>query len=241
MGWLKVWAGGLFAMIFVSAGCGSSTSPRPQWTVFVAAGWNDLPTTTDQVGYSVSIQLESYGPTTSSCPAWSGAMQLQVNGQETATTVDDTGCLVKATLGPALKVDPISIDLLDGAVVVAHGEFDDLAPGTKATLVMPADGTFHAGDDILVVPPPELPTGFSGLAVFYPLDPNTWSPTGKGVAPQRLADGLHVTAPALAGRAALTFDGRPFGPMVAISCTGFALCNASANSTVGPVLLVGAP
>jgi hypothetical protein len=209
--------------------------------LFASAHWIDLPATTDQVGYSVFIQLGAYGPTTSACPSWPAAMQFQVDGQEMPLTLDSS-CSAMITIGPTFQVDPLTIDLLDGATVVAHAEFDDLTPGTKATLVTPADGTFHPGDDILVVPPPELPTGTTDLAVFYPLDPNTWSPMGTAVTPQRLADGVHVTAPALVGRAALAFDGRPFAQTTdPASCTGFALCSASSSYELGPVLLVGAP
>jgi hypothetical protein len=170
------------------------------------------------------------------------ATHLQVNGQEASFTLDVDGCFnAKVTLDPTLQVGPVTVDLLEGSSVVAHAEVDDIAPGTNATLVSPADGTFHGGDEIVVLPPPTLPSGYVPTAIFYPLDGDTWSPMGTVETAERLGDGVHVTAPALSGQQALMFTAEFSTPTPMVSCTGFALCSAIASNVLGPVLLVGAP
>ena len=61
------------------------------------------------------------------------------------------------TLGPFPQIGAVTVDAKDGEQLLAHQEFDGLAPGGGAMLAVPADGQVHAGDEIVVVPTSGLP------------------------------------------------------------------------------------
>ena len=65
---------------------------------------------------------------------------------------------------------PVTVRYEEDGRQIGEGVFSDLAPGTAATLTAPASGEARAGEQIVILPPPELPTSYAGYAVFFPLD-----------------------------------------------------------------------
>jgi len=238
----------LLTWVSALAGCGGDEARRPLLSVGVGASWSASPATPQDLGYVVTVLfLEVPPPGTSSCSPVPDSTRLSVNGQQLVTVLDDTGCVnTPVALGPSWQVGRITVEVNEGDQVVSHGEFENLAPGGGATLAMPADGVVQSGDEIVVVPTPELPTGMlaQSFARFYPLDDaGAWRPSGvlsPGEA-TRLADGIHVRVPAFVGRTAVVFAGMPYVPDPTFSCTGFAVCTAIADNTLGPVFVTGVP
>jgi hypothetical protein len=143
-------------------------------------------------------------------------------------------------LGPFVQDQTVTVNVEEGGRIVGEAVFDGLTPGTAATLTSPADGQLHAGDDIVVRPVPELPAD-SPEAVFYLLDAPVWKPWGISVEPERLMDGVHVTAPAFTGRAVLVVLFAGISSFSTTSCQGFAICKRWADSTLGPFFVTGVP
>jgi hypothetical protein len=178
------------------------------------------------------------------CPKLPSTLRLQVNDTDVTPAYDaDTGCLsTSVILGPAPKFGTVTVDAQDGDGLRAHAQFDGLTPGGDAALAAPVDGIVHAGDDVVVVPPPALSTSGPTAGYVYPLDDTSVSsqllPAGP---PDRRADGLHMTMPAFSGRAAVTFTGMPFVTLPTYSCPGFDACIANSDTTLGPVFVTEAP
>lgn len=197
------------------------------------------------VGYELAVVIEQVATNwRPKCPAVPSDLVLLVNGQAVPPAFDaTTGCLnTSATLGLYPQIGTVTIEAKQGDEVLAHADFESLTPGSGATLAAPADGQVKAGDEIVVVPTPELPTGQATLADFYPLDDTTVS--AKVFAPQpptREADGIHVLVPAFSGRAAVTCGGMPYVPQLTYSCPGFDVCTADADTTLGPVFVTEGP
>ena len=243
--------GAIVALAFAWAcglcGCGGDNTSRPLLSVGAAATWSWTASTPADVGYTALVLFLEVVPLgATGCSALPASARLFVNGQDFAPAVDDTGCVkTPITIGPSPTVGTVTVEVHDGTEVVSHGEFDNLAPGGGATLAVPADGMVHAGDEIVVVPPAGLPTGMlaNTFGVFYPLeDAATWTPTGLPVTgATRLADGVHVKVPAFVGRAAVVFHGMPYVPDATFSCSGFAVCTAMPDNTLGPVFVTEAP
>ena len=196
-------------------------------------------------GYQLAVVIEqvesSIRPT---CPTLPTTLRLLINGQEVPPVFDPTtGCLsTDATLPLTPQIGMVTVDVQDGDRLLAHAEFDGLTPGAGATLAVPADGQVQAGDDIVVIPPPTLPTGQATFADFYPLDDTTVAAQlYPSQSPERLADGLHVPVPAFSGRAAVTFFGMPYVTEPSYSCPGFDFCTADADNTLGPVFVTEGP
>jgi hypothetical protein len=142
--------------------------------------------------------------------------------------------------------DAVTISYASEAQLIATAAFTGLAPGLKAALAVPADGQVRAGDEVIVVPPPELPTSGPVSARFYPLDAaqaSSW--VADGVRPAqpatRLPDGIHVQVPPLTGRVALVVDGTGLFLGADVVCDGFGACAGSAANVVGPVTLTVQP
>jgi hypothetical protein len=238
---------GLVALMLWLGGCGADPPARPALSVGVSARWNWSPATSQGFGYTIAVLLLQLPPPgASACVTLPASMRLSVNDQQVDAAFDDSGCLdTPVVLGPVLQVGPITVDVEENGRSVSHGEFENLAPGAGATLTVPADGLVRAGDEIVVAPPPELPTGELDLSFgfFYPLEEDVWFSTGV-LSPEqttRLADGIHAKVPAFTGRAAVVFRGKPYVPDPKFSCSGFAVCTATADNTLGPVFVSGEP
>ncbi len=197
------------------------------------------------VGYQllvVFVQVSTFWRP--NCPTLPSTLHLLVNDQEVPPTVDSsTGCLdASVTFGLTPQIGTVTVDAKDGDRLLGHAEFQGLTPGAGATLAVPADGQVRAGDEIVVVPTPELPTGGEILADFHPLDDTT---VGADLYPPqpfgRLADGIHLLVPTFSGRAAVTILGMPYVPQPSYSCPGFDICTADADNTLGPVFVTEGP
>ena len=197
------------------------------------------------VGYQLAVVIEQavrLGAT--GCPKLPADLRLLVNGTEVPAAFDpSSGCLLTTvTSGFSPQVGTVTVEAMDGDRALGHAEFSGLAPGGAATLAVPADGAVHAGDEVVVVPPPDLSTAYAGPAYVYPLDDTT---VGSKLIPSQLADreadGIHLVVPAFSGRAAIAFWGMPYVPQPTYSCPGFDFCTADADKTVGPVFVTESP
>lgn len=226
------------------AGCGDGATDL-QLSVGAGATYGVTNGTTPrQAGYTVAVLIaQATNNARPKCPALPSDLRLRVGDQEFAPVTDpSTGCLnTPIPLGPTPQVGTVIVDVLAGAAVLAHAEFNGLAPGGGATLAVPADGQVHAGDEIVVIPPPELSAGADAPETFYALDDPTGGRLFSPKPVTREADGMHVWAPAFTGRAALTFFAQPYVPQASYSCSGFDFCVADADHTLGPVFLTEVP
>jgi hypothetical protein len=237
------WRLGALSLWGALAGCGGNGPSQPSLEVGAAARWTDMTATSPAFGYDMVVLLSQRTSPDNTCPKLPASTTLIVNGGEIAPVFDSgSGCLdTPIDLGLSPGGGTITVDVREDGDVVAHAEFDALTPGAGATLASPADGMVHPGDDIVIVPPADLPTAMllGSDATFYIVD------AGRSVrlpnAAQRLADGVHVKALSFTGRAAVTVQGMPYIPEPRFSCSGFAACVANADGTLGPVYLTGVP
>jgi hypothetical protein len=233
------------ATVLLLAGCGGDGAGDPGLSVGAAAQFQSQAGPPRAVGYQLAVVIEQVESSTRpTCPTLPATLHLLIDDQEVPPVFDPTtGCLnTDATFDLTPQIGTVTVDAKDGDRLLAHAEFDGLTPGAGATLAVPADGQVQAGDDIVVVPPPALPTGEQTPVTFYPLDDTTVA--AQLYPPQldeRLADGIHVLVPAFSGRAAVTFLGMPYVPQPSYACPGFDFCTANADSTLGPVFVTEGP
>jgi hypothetical protein len=242
--WRRIGAA-VIATLACLAGCDGDGRSELGLSVGAAAQFQAQEGPPRAVGYQLAVVIEQVTPFgATGCPHLPADLHLLVDGTEAPAAYDPaSGCLlttVASELTP--QVGTVTVDAMDGDRALGHAEFSGLAPGGAATLAVPADGAVHAGDEVVVVPPPDLSTPYEGSAYVYALDDTTvsWSQFPTQLA-DREADGIHLVAPAFSGRAALAFSGMPYGPQPTYSCTGFAICTANADNTVGPVFVTESP
>ena len=232
------------ASVFVSvSGCGGDPTDLAL-SVGVAAQFQAPAGPPRAVGYQIAVVIEQVAGGPNGCPKLPANLHLLVDGTEVPATLDpSSGCLQTSWTSPlSPQVGTVTVDALVGGGSIGHAEFSGLAPGAAATLAVPADGVVQAGDEVVVVPPPDLATAYAGSADVYALDDTT---VGWSTLPNRLADrqpdGIHVVVPAFSGRGAITFTGMPYVPLPSYSCPGFDFCTADADNTVGPVFVTESP
>jgi hypothetical protein len=229
------------------AGCGEDPA-TPRMFVSLYADWNDSPANAQAFGYTLTATL-SQKSDAGLCAAPPAPVRFTIDDEEVARPDPDpvSGCIdFSVGFGPTLEARPtVTVRYeLDGRLI-ATATFHRMMPGLDAMLAVPADGQVRAGDEVVVVPPPELPTS-SPYARFYALDEaqaSSW--VSEGVFPAerelRLLDGIHVKVPPLAGRVALVFDGLASFLEADVTCDGFAACSGEPAAIVGPVYLTVQP
>jgi hypothetical protein len=238
-------AGALIPVLACFAGCGDGGRSDLALSVGAAAQFQAQQGPPRAVGYQVAVVIEQVAPSGGTgCPKLPANLRLLVGGVEIPAAFDpSSGCLLATWTSELVpEVGTVVVDAQEGDTVLGHAEFSGLAPGGAATLAIPADGMVHAGDEVVVVPPPELSTASVSSAYFYALDDTTfaWSQFPSQEA-DREADGIHVVVPAFSGRGALAFLGMPYVPLPSYSCPGFDFCTANADDTLGPVLVTESP
>jgi hypothetical protein len=235
----------LGAAVLLLAGCGGDGGGDLGLSVGATAQFQAQAGPPRVVGYQLVVVIEQVETSTRpTCPTLPSTLHLLISDQEVPPVFDPTtGCLnTDAAFALTPQVGTVTVDAKDGKQLLAHAEFDGLTPGAGATLAVPADGQVQAGDEIVVVPPPALPTGEQTPVTFYPLDDT--AAAAKLYPPQlaeRLADGIHVPVPVFDGRAAVTVLGMPYVPQPSYSCPGFDICTANADDTLGPVFVTEGP
>jgi hypothetical protein len=241
----ETWRFGAAAIAALACLAGCDGDGRTALSVGAAAQFQVQAGPPRAVGYQVAVVIEQVTPSgAAGCPHLPSDLHLLVNGADVPPVFDpSSGCLLTNTALPlSPQVGTVTVDAMDGDRSLGHAEFSGLAPGGAATLAVPADGMVHAGDEVVIVPPPDLPTPSAGPAEVYPLDDTTVSsqlyPSQQA---DREADGMHLVVPAFSGRAALVFTGTPYVLMPTYSCPGFDICTASADNTVGPVFVTESP
>lgn len=209
---LQLWTG-LLALGFgwVGQGCEDEPALPPEFDIAASARWSQEAATPEAVGYTITVSLTQRQQDDGSCRPAAPSTRLTVDNVEVPLSRAPVTLCTKGELvaGPFLQDQILTARLEWDGRAIAEVNFDGLMPGTAARLVTPVDGRVRAGDELIIVPPPELPTSFLGGARFYFLDEPTWRPAGERMPefPRRLLDGIHLTVPQFTGRAILVMDG----------------------------------
>jgi hypothetical protein len=234
------------------AGCAGASEP-PKVSVTVAAEWNAAPTSQQAFGFTLSLAVNQWRRAQAGCTAQLAPVRFTINDEAVGLTRPDpnTRCIdFTVALGPMPDVpEAVTVRYETEGRLLAMAAYHRLAPGPAAVLAAPADGQVRAGDEVVVVPPPELPTSLPTDARFYPLDPAEaarWPQYGvlPEMLPTRLPDGIHVKVPPvppLAGRVALVITGPVFDNQADVACDGFGACQGTTATVVGPVYLTVLP
>ena len=223
--------------------CGAGTPAKPDYSISASAAWSWTAAEPEALGYTVALLLEQKaveGP----CRRAPDSTRLTVDGVDVPLVRDpDTDCLTGQFLSqPVLEDLAVTARLEEWGKLVGEVVFGGLMPGTAATLVRPSDGRVRAGDEVLIGPPPTLPTSGGVWAAYYPLDDGDWLPKGMPVdSSVRDLEGLHVTVPAFTGPAVLIVQGTPVHIPADVACPGFAYCNETIEETLGPFMVTGVP
>jgi hypothetical protein len=234
-------------------GCGEDPMALPDISVGVAVSWRFAPRSRSELGFTMSVLVTQRPPTpdATQCRALPPSARFTIDGEDMTalgTTLD--GCFdLRFTKGPFLEFGnaPVTIRYEEDGRQIGEGMFRDLAPGTVATLAEPASGEARPGDQIIILPPPAMPTSTPSVVAFYPLDlpasaewPRYGVTAGSGPS-TRTPDGILATVPRMAGRAAVWMIGMPYAPQAQFTCVGFAFCAAIEDNSLGPVLLTVVP
>ncbi len=223
-------------------GCGGDSATRPELEVGISADWNWTATSAAEVGFVYALVVQQKKQTDGSCDDLPASLQILAFGQPVPLTRDADNCLnseVAAT--PTMASSSVTVTAEENGEMIAEGTFDDLLPGLGATLVTPADGMVHAGDEIVISPTPGLPSSEIATGSLFPLEGTPW-PGAEYTAdlPTRFPDGVHVHMPVFSGRAAVVLRGSPYGPQATVNCHGFAVCLGDASNVLGPVFVTEA-
>jgi hypothetical protein len=213
--------------------------------VSLGADWVHAPASRQEFGLRLTLTLSQYD-VDGRCAAWPAPVRFTLDGEEVGPAVPDpvSGCIdLEKVIGPTLEVgETVTVRYETEGRVIATATYHRIAPGLAAILAVPADGQARTGDEIVVVPPPELPTNDAGYPRFYPLDEEqatSW--LSDGVRPievaKRLPDGIHVKVPRMSGRVAMVVDALAPFKQADVSCEGFASCGGKEASVVGPIYL----
>jgi hypothetical protein len=219
------------------------TPAEPDYTIGATAAWSWTAAEPDALGYTVAVLLQQ-SPFEGLCRKAPESTRLTVDGVAVPLVRDpDTGCLSGQFLSqPVLGDLAVTARVEEAGELIGEVVFGGLMPGTAATLVSPSDGHVRAGDEVLIIPPPLLPTSYAAQAKYYPLDDGAWVPAGMNTGnPVRDLEGLHLTLPAFSGPAVLIVSGAPLYILPDVECPGFAECTETIEETLGPFMLVGVP
>jgi hypothetical protein len=229
------------ALACVLGGCGGPPPSFPYFYAWVKAEWPSEADSAASLGYWVEVSVTKKLDDNDDCTTMPASTRVVINEAEATFAPDSAaGCLeAEVRLGPFLQNQSVSIVVEQHGEVVGEATFGPLMPGTSAILVSPTDAQVRTDADIVVRPVPGLPTSW-GTAYFYPLDGADWEALGLYGQTERLLDGVHVHAPAFAGRAWLTIR-TPDDALAEVSCVGFAACHGEAAGLLGPFLVTESP
>jgi len=248
-GWRASWI--VVPALAALAGCAAETGP-PRMSVSLSADWDEAPATQQAFGFTVTVVVNQWRDIEARCTRPPAPVRFTVNDEEVGPSEPHpvSGCIdFTALVGPTATLEvpeTITVRYEIGERLLATATFHRVAPGLTATLTVPADGVVRAGDEITVVPPPELPTSGPGYPRFYPLDAAPGTPwLAGGVRPgdpaTRLPDGIHVKVPSMTGPVAMVIDGSGEFTQADVTCEGFANCSGAVATVVGPVYLTVQP
>ena len=224
-----------------AAGCDGAENHVPQYLT-VQAYWNDSPSTVDQIGYQLWVDL-LWPDRREGCYALSPNLAIHIDDDIVVPPAIEGDCgyesLVIVNGVPAQASTTVS--LRDGDQVLGEGIFGGLFPFTGATLVTPAAGQpVKAGDPFAIALPTPATMDSVGARFYWTDLPSGVPPSYAWASGTLSADGstFQGTAPATTGRAIVAVEGI-FGAgdvVAATSCTGFQYCNGSPTADVaGPV------
>jgi hypothetical protein len=229
----------LAAVACALASCSDTAENHLRFLVDVRAEWTIPAASAEELGYSISVEVMPMYQN-GKCPDIPSTTRILVNGTAAVLAPDTwTACMeAKVQLGPFLQDQTITVNIEEAGSINAEAVYDDLTPGTAATMLPLPSNPLHPGDEIVIRPIPELPSS-GGEAVFYPLD-TVWQPYGIIGTTERLLDGLHVQTPAFSGNAIVAVWNGDFC-LPKFTCRGFDICEGSSATALGPFFVVGAP
>ena len=228
------------ATVSALSGCGSEgrvTLDRVD--LYVSAEFHA--TAADQIGFVYRVWFEQF-PTLNemTCPALAPSLVVTAGNEMLPLDLDQFNCWnTKFTTSPILQPSTFTVTAEQDGKMIAQATYDGLTPGVAASLASPADGMVHAGDEVVVAPPPALPSSMLFSGYIYPLEGDPWRPQFTPGFADRRPDGVHTQMPAFSGRAALVILGSPIDPDFVVSCVGFNSCLGLASSFLGPVFVTG--
>ncbi len=231
-----IWAVPVAATVCALAGCGSDSKPSlDRVELYVSADFNA--TAADQMGFVYAVSVSQFvSPNQNACPALAPSLVITAGDQTLPLNLDTFNCLnTKLTTSPILQPSTFTVTAEQDGKMIAQATYEGLTPGAAASLASPADGMVHAGDDVVVAPPPELPSSTVGLGSILPLEGDPWRPQFTAGIPDRRPDGVHTQMPVFSGRAALVLQGSPNDPDFTVTCEGFHSCLGAGSSWLGPV------
>ncbi len=224
------------------AGCdGSAENHAPQYLT-VEAHWNDSPSTVDQIGYQLWVDL-LWPDRRQGCYALSPNLAIHIDDDIIVPPAVEGDCGYESLVivnGVAAQAST-TVSLRDGDQVVGNGTFGGLFPFTGANLVTPAAGQpVKAGDPFAIALPTPASPDSAGARFYWTAPPSGVPPFYSWASGTLSADGstFQGTAPATTGRAIVAVEGI-FGQgnyVAPTSCTGFQYCNGLPSFDVaGPV------
>jgi hypothetical protein len=226
------------AAVSALAGCGGDSKPSlDRVALHVTADFQA--TAADQMGFVYSVWVSQFvGPNQNMCPDLAPSLVITAGSQTLPLSVDKFNCLdAKLTTTPILQPSTFTVTAEQDGNMIAQATYEGLTPGAAASLASPADGMVHAGDDVVIAPPPELPSSQVLLGSILPLEGDPWRPQDIPGSLERRSDGIHATMPVFSGRAALVLKGSPLDPDSTVSCKGFYSCFGIASNWLGPVFV----
>jgi hypothetical protein len=234
----------------IVAGCGGSANNQVPQYLTVEAQWNDSPSSVDQIGYQLLVDLV-WQERQQGCFPLSPNLAIHINDDLVVAPPIEGDCAYESLVivGGVQPQGATTISLQDGDQVLGEGIFAGLFPDAAATLTTPAAGQpVKAGDPIAVVlPAPSADNTLAGARFYWTDTPATVPPFYSWVSGTISTDGLTFqgTAPTTAtGRATVVVesffgDGDFISPT---SCTGFQFCNATPSfEMAGPVSIEVVP
>jgi hypothetical protein len=210
--------------------------------LLTAAYWNDDPSTLDDIGYKLHVDI-GWVDRAKSCFDLSPDLRVTVNDRETGPIMTgecDFDFLVEAR--GFRDNGPITVKLHDGDAVLGEATYQGLFAGfTASQSVPPPKATVHTGETFVVSVAEPISPAFPAVGMqFHWLDtPASVPPFYSWVSGKVSADALsvEVVAPAITGRALLIMSlAGSRGYEATTACTGFSTCLYWADhDTFGPI------
>jgi hypothetical protein len=228
------------AAVSALAGCGANSTSRPALSVGINVDWNWNAASASEVGYVYALVVQQHMNSDGKCDDLSPSLKVFAFGQPLPLARDADNCTgAELATAPSMGSPSVTVTAMQDGETIASGTWDNLIPGLGATLVRPADGMVHAGDEVVITATPGLPSSLPGPGSVFPLEETPW-PGSKyllDIPPKRLADGIHFHVPSFSGRGAEVVKGMPYFTEPTVNCAGFAACVGEATNTLGPVFV----
>jgi hypothetical protein len=228
------------AAVSALAGCGANATSRPTLSVGISVDWNWNAPSAAEVGYVYALVVQQQTNKDGTCDDLPPSLQVFAFGLPLPLARDANDCVgAQVTTPPSMGSPSVTVTAVQDGDTIASGTWDNLIPGLGATLVSPADGMVHAGDEVVITATPGLPSSLPGPGWVFPLEETPWpgSEYVLDIPPKRFADGIHFHMPVFSGRGAVVLKGTPYFTEPTVNCAGFVSCVGDATNALGPVFV----